>query len=41
MNEAIYQRYLETSIYTDAGYYKELLLSLPDDIPTIGIPNIR
>ncbi|MCM1120493.1 MAG: transglutaminase-like domain-containing protein [bacterium] len=37
MNEAIYQRYLETSIYTDAGYYKELLLSLPDDIPTIGI----
>lgn len=37
MNEAIYQRYLETSIYTDAGYYKELLLSLPDDIPTIGM----
>jgi len=37
MNEKIYQRYLETSVYTYAGAYKEFLLSLPDDIPSIGM----
>ena len=37
MSEKIYQRYLETSIYTYAGAYKEFILSLPDDIPSIGM----
>lgn len=37
MNEKIYERYLETSIYTDVGAYKEFVLSLPDDIPSIGM----
>ncbi|MDE7325659.1 MAG: transglutaminase-like domain-containing protein, partial [Lachnospiraceae bacterium] len=37
MNEKIYQRYLETSIYTYIGMYKEFVLSLPDDIPSIGM----
>lgn len=37
MNEKMYQRYLETSVYTYAGLYKEFLLSLPDDIPSIGM----
>lgn len=36
MNEKKWQYYLQTSIYTYAGAYKELLLSLPDDIPSIG-----
>lgn len=37
MNEKIYQRYLETSVYTYAGMYKEFILSLPNDIPAIGM----
>lgn len=37
MNEKLYQRYLETSVYTDVGYYKEFVISLPDDIPSIGM----
>ncbi|MDE6388318.1 MAG: transglutaminase-like domain-containing protein [Lachnospiraceae bacterium] len=37
MNEKIYHRYLETSIYTYAGKYKEFILSLPDDVPSIGM----
>lgn len=36
MNEKDCQRYLQTSIYTYAGAYKEFLLSLPEDIPSIG-----
>lgn len=36
MNEKDCQRYLQTSIYTYAGAYKEFLLSLPKDIPSIG-----
>lgn len=36
MDEKDVQRYLETSVYTYAGAYKDFLLSLPDDIPTIG-----
>ena len=31
------QRYLETSIYTYTGNYKDFILSLPDDIPSIGM----
>ena len=30
------ERYLKTSIYTYAGAYRELLVSLPDDIAAIG-----
>ncbi len=37
MNRKIYQRYLETGVYTYVGKYKEFILSLPDDIPSIGI----
>lgn len=37
MYEKIYQRYLETSIYTYVGMYKDFILSLPDDIPSIGM----
>lgn len=37
MNRKIYQRYLETSVYTYVGKYKEFILSLPDDIPSIGM----
>ncbi len=37
MKEKIYQRYLETSVYTYIGMYKEFVLSLPDDIPSIGM----
>ena len=37
MNKNIYQRYLETSVYTYVGMYKEFVLSLPDDIPSIGM----
>ncbi len=36
MNEQAYQRYLETSVYTYLGMYKDFVLSLPDDIPSIG-----
>ena len=36
MSEKDVQRYLETSVYTYAGAYKDFLLSLPNDIPTIG-----
>lgn len=36
MDEKDVQRYLETSVYTYAGAYKDFLLSLPNDIPTIG-----
>ncbi len=32
-----YLRYLKVSSYTYAGAYKEYLLSLPDDIPSIGM----
>ena len=37
MNENIYQRYLETSVYTYVGLYKDFILSLPNDIPSIGM----
>ncbi len=37
MKEEIYQRYLETSIYTDVGMYRDFILSLPNDIPAIGM----
>lgn len=37
MNENLYQRYLETSVYTYVGKYKDFILSLPDDIPSIGM----
>lgn len=37
MSRETYQRYLETSIYTYVGAYKEFILSLPDDIPSIGM----
>ena len=36
MGEKDVQRYLKTSVYTYAGAYKDFLLSLPNDIPTIG-----
>ena len=32
-----YLRYLKVSSYTYVGAYKEYLLSLPDDIPSIGM----
>ena len=37
MNENLYQRYLETSVYTYVGKYKDFILSLPDDISSIGM----
>lgn len=37
MNEKIYQHYLKTSVYTYVGMYKEFILSLPNDIPSIGM----
>ncbi len=37
MSKTIYQRYLKTSIYTYVGLYKNFVLSLPDDIPSIGM----
>ena len=37
MHKKIYERYLETSIYTYLGKYKELIESLPNDIPSIGM----
>lgn len=36
MNEKMLQYYLETSVYTDVGIYKDFILSLPDDIPSLG-----
>ena len=36
MNETVYRRYLETSVYTYAGMYRGFLASLPDDISSIG-----
>ena len=36
MSKRIDQRYLETSVYTYVGIYKEFILSLPHDIPSIG-----
>ena len=36
MSKRIDQRYLETSVYTYVGIYKEFILSLPNDIPSIG-----
>ena len=37
MNEEMLQYYMETSVYTDVGIYKEFILSLPDDIPSLGM----
>lgn len=37
MKRKIYQRYLETSVYTYVGMYKEFILSLPDHIPSLGM----
>ncbi len=37
MNQKLFQHYLETSIYTYVGAYKEFVLSLRDDIPSIGM----
>ncbi len=37
MSKTIYQRYIKTSIYTYVGLYKNFVLSLPDDIPSIGM----
>ena len=37
MSGRIYERYLETSVYTYVGMYKEFILSLPNDIPSIGM----
>lgn len=36
MDEKITKRYLQTSIYTYAGAYRDFLRSLPEDIPSIG-----
>lgn len=37
MNEKMLQQYLETSVYTDVGPYRDFVLSLPDDIASIGM----
>lgn len=37
MNKKLYQNYLETSVYTYVGAYKDFILSLPDDVPSIGM----
>ncbi|MFG6327371.1 MAG: transglutaminase-like domain-containing protein [Lachnospiraceae bacterium] len=37
MNKKVYENYLETSVYTDVGIYKEFILSLPDDISSVGM----
>ena len=37
MNDKMLQRYLETSVYTDVGPYRDFVLSLPDDIASIGM----
>lgn len=31
MNKTVYRCYLETSVYTYAGMYREFLASLPDE----------
>ncbi len=36
MNENVYRPYLETSVYTYLGAYREYMASLPDDIPALG-----
>lgn len=36
MHESICQRYLETSVYTYVGNYRELIRALPDSVPAIG-----
>lgn len=36
MNKKMYQPYLESSVYTYAGAYKEYFASLPENIPSIG-----
>lgn len=37
MNQSIIDRYLETSVYTYAGAYRDFLRTLPEDIPSIGM----
>lgn len=37
MNEKLCKHYLKTSVYTYVGAYKGFVLSLPDDIPSIGM----
>ena len=37
MNDKMLQRYLETSVYTDVGPYRDFVLSLPGDIASIGM----
>ncbi len=37
MNDKMLQQYLETSVYTDVGSYRDFVLSLPDDIASIGM----
>ncbi len=36
MYETIYLPYLETSVYTFLGAYRECVASLPDDVPALG-----
>jgi hypothetical protein len=36
MDRSILQHYLETSVYTYAGNYRDYFRSLPDDIPELG-----
>lgn len=36
-NQKMCQRYLQTSVYTYVGMYRDFILSLPDDIPSIGM----
>ncbi len=36
MNEKVYEPYLETSVYTYLGAYREYMASLPEDIPALG-----
>lgn len=36
MKEKLQQHYLKTSVYTYLGMYKEFILSLPNDVPSIG-----
>lgn len=37
MKNKLYQNYLQTSVYTYVGAYKEFILSLPDDVSSIGM----
>ncbi len=37
MNDKMLQQYLETSVYTDVGSYRDFVLSLPGDIASIGM----